>query len=138
MLTNGCFDLLHRGHVSYLSAAKAQGDVLVVALNSDAGVRRLKGPGRPLNQFEDRAHVVAALSSVDHVVVFDEPTPVEIVRAVRPDVFVKGGDYTADMLPEAPVVRALGGEVRILPYVEDRSTTGLIARIRAPLLERSA
>jgi len=138
VFTNGCFDILHRGHVSYLSAAKAEGDVLIVALNTDASVRRLKGPARPVNALDDRASVVAALSSVDYVVSFDEDTPVEVVRALRPDVFVKGGDYTPDMLPEAPVVEALGGTVRILPYVEDRSTTRLIERIRTPALRRSA
>jgi D-beta-D-heptose 7-phosphate kinase/D-beta-D-heptose 1-phosphate adenosyltransferase len=129
VLTNGCFDLLHRGHVSYLSAAKAEGDVLVVAVNSDGSVRRLKGPSRPVNPVEDRAQVLAALSSVDYVVRFDEDTPVEVVRALRPHVFVKGGDYTPDMLPEGPLVEALGGTVRILPYLDDRSTSGIIERI---------
>jgi D-beta-D-heptose 7-phosphate kinase/D-beta-D-heptose 1-phosphate adenosyltransferase len=139
VLTNGCFDILHRGHVSYLSAAKALGDVLIIGLNADAGVRRLKGPGRPVNALDDRASVLAALSSVDYVVAFDEDTPVELVRALRPDVFVKGGDYTADMLPEAPAVEALGGTVRILPYVDERSTTRLIERIRTrPPLGRIA
>lgn len=130
VLTNGCFDILHRGHITYLSAAKALGDVLVVGLNTDAGVRRLKGAGRPINQLEDRAAVLAALSSVDHVIAFDEDTPIELVRAVRPHVFVKGGDYTLDRLPEAEVVRAQGGEIRILPYVRDRSTTSVIERVR--------
>jgi D-beta-D-heptose 7-phosphate kinase/D-beta-D-heptose 1-phosphate adenosyltransferase len=131
VLTNGCFDILHRGHITYLNAAKALGDVLIVGVNSDASVSRLKGPQRPINPLEDRLHVLAALSSVDHVVSFDEDTPVELVRVVRPDVFVKGGDYQPDMLPEAPVVEALGGVVRILPYVEDRSTTSIIERARA-------
>jgi D-beta-D-heptose 7-phosphate kinase / D-beta-D-heptose 1-phosphate adenosyltransferase len=139
VLTNGCFDLLHRGHVTYLSAAKAEGDVLVVAVNSDAGVRRLKGEGRPVNALEDRVQVLGALSSVDYVVPFAEDTPIAVVRAVRPDVFVKGGDYTRDMLPEAPLVEALGGRVRILSYVEARSTTGLIEQIRGrPALGRTA
>lgn len=131
VLTNGCFDILHRGHVAYLNAAKSLGDVLIVGLNSDASVRRLKGPERPINPLEDRAQVLAALSCVDHIVAFDEATPVELVRAVRPHVFVKGGDYTADMLPEAPAVEACGGIVRILPYVQDRSTTSIIERLRA-------
>jgi len=130
VLTNGCFDILHRGHITYLSRAKALGDVLVVGVNSDSGVARLKGPGRPVNPLEDRAHVLAALSCVDHVIAFDEDTPIELVRALRPDVFVKGGDYTREMLPEASVVEALGGTVHLLPYVEDRSTTGIIERIR--------
>ncbi len=130
VLTNGCFDILHRGHITYLSRAKTLGDVLVVGLNSDESVVRLKGPGRPINTLDDRAQVLAALSCVDHIVAFDEDTPVELVRDVRPDVFVKGGDYTREMLPEAPVVEALGGTVHLLPYVEDRSTTGIIERIR--------
>jgi D-beta-D-heptose 7-phosphate kinase/D-beta-D-heptose 1-phosphate adenosyltransferase len=130
VLTNGCFDILHSGHITYLNAAKAQGDVLVVGLNTDAGVRRLKGAARPINPLEERAQVLAGLSSVDHVVAFDENTPAELARAVRPHVFVKGGDYTLDRMPEAEVVRALGGEVRILPYVRDRSTTSVIERVR--------
>lgn len=131
VFTNGCFDILHRGHVTYLNRAKAMGDVLVVGLNSDGSVRRLKGPGRPLNSLEDRSQVLAALSCVDLIVPFEEDTPAEIIRAIQPDVFVKGGDYTPEMLSEAPIVREQGGEVHILPYVEDRSTTGLINRIRA-------
>jgi D-beta-D-heptose 7-phosphate kinase/D-beta-D-heptose 1-phosphate adenosyltransferase len=131
VMTNGCFDILHRGHITFLNTAKSLGDVLVVGLNSDAGVRRLKGAGRPINDLEDRAHVLAALSAVDHIVPFDETTPVELVRAVRPDVFVKGGDYTLERMPEAGVVQAQGGVVRILPYVSDRSTTSIIERVRA-------
>jgi D-beta-D-heptose 7-phosphate kinase/D-beta-D-heptose 1-phosphate adenosyltransferase len=131
VLTNGCFDILHRGHVSYLSRAKALGDVLVVGVNSDESIRRLKGPGRPINTLEDRLQVLAALGCVDHVVAFHEDTPHELVRAVRPHVFVKGGDYTRDRLPEAALVEELGGEVHILPFVADRSTTGVIERIRA-------
>lgn len=130
VFTNGCFDILHRGHITYLSRAKTLGDVLVVGLNTDESVVRLKGPGRPINTLDDRAQVLAALSCVDHIVAFDEDTPVELVGDVRPDVFVKGGDYTREMLPEAPVVEALGGTVHLLPYVEDRSTTGIIDRIR--------
>ena len=130
VFTNGCFDILHRGHITYLSRAKALGDVLVVGLNSDASVRRLKGPGRPINTLDDRAQVLAALSAVDHIVAFEEETPIELIKAVRPEVFVKGGDYTREMLPEAPVVEALGGTVHLLPYVEDRSTTAIIERIR--------
>jgi D-beta-D-heptose 7-phosphate kinase/D-beta-D-heptose 1-phosphate adenosyltransferase len=130
VMTNGCFDILHRGHITFLNAAKSLGDVLVVGLNSDAGVRRLKGAGRPINDLEDRAQVLAALSAVDHIVPFDETTPVELVRAVRPHVFVKGGDYTLDRMPEAGVVQALGGVVHILPYVNDRSTSSIIERVR--------
>jgi D-beta-D-heptose 7-phosphate kinase/D-beta-D-heptose 1-phosphate adenosyltransferase len=130
VFTNGCFDILHRGHITYLSRAKALGDILVVAVNSDASVRRLKGPERPINGLDDRLEVLEALSCVDHVVAFDADTPDDVIRVVRPDVFVKGGDYALDELPEAAVVEALGGSVKILPYVENRSTTGLIARVR--------
>jgi len=131
VFTNGCFDILHRGHVTYLSRAKALGDVLVVAVNADASVARLKGPARPINPLEDRLEVLAALSCVDHVVAFDHDSPVELLRAARPDVYVKGGDYTRDTLPEAPLVESLGGTVEILEYLEDRSTTGIIERITA-------
>ncbi|MCP2329838.1 D-glycero-beta-D-manno-heptose 1-phosphate adenylyltransferase [Actinoalloteichus caeruleus] len=131
VFTNGCFDVLHRGHLAYLAQAKQLGDVLVVAVNSDASVARLKGPDRPVNPENDRAAVVAGLSCVDHVTVFDGDTPVELLRLLRPDVYAKGGDYTPEMLPETPVVRGYGGEVRLLDYVPDRSTTALITRIRA-------
>jgi D-beta-D-heptose 7-phosphate kinase/D-beta-D-heptose 1-phosphate adenosyltransferase len=131
VLTNGCFDILHRGHIAYLARAKSLGDVLVVAVNTDDGVRRLKGPDRPVNSLEDRVEVLAALGCVDHVVAFGEDLPEKVIRAVVPDVFVKGGDYTRDRLPEAGLVESLGGQVRILPYVNDRSTTGLIRRIRS-------
>jgi D-beta-D-heptose 7-phosphate kinase / D-beta-D-heptose 1-phosphate adenosyltransferase len=131
VFTNGCFDVLHRGHVAYLEQAKRLGDVLVLALNSDDSARRLKGADRPVNSVEDRAAVLAALSCVDHLAVFDEDSPRRLLELVRPDLYVKGGDYTSQMLPEAPLVEQLGGTVRILPYVEDRSTTGILARIRA-------
>ncbi|MEZ5102045.1 MAG: D-glycero-beta-D-manno-heptose 1-phosphate adenylyltransferase [Thermoleophilia bacterium] len=130
VFTNGCFDLLHRGHVSYLASAKALGDVLVVGLNDDESVRRLKGPARPLNPLDDRAEVLAALSCVDYVVPFAEDTPAALIEIVRPDVFVKGGDYTRATLPEADLVEALGGAVHLIPTVPERSTTGLIDRIR--------
>jgi D-beta-D-heptose 7-phosphate kinase/D-beta-D-heptose 1-phosphate adenosyltransferase len=130
VFTNGCFDVLHRGHVSYLQQARKLGDVLVVALNSDGSVARLKGPGRPVNSVEDRAAVLGALGCVDYVTVFDDDTPQRLLELVRPDLYVKGGDYTPEMLPETPVVERLGGQVRILDYVEDRSTTALLDRIR--------
>ena len=129
VLTNGCFDVIHTGHVEYLTRARGLGDLLIVGVNSDDGVRRLKGPSRPVNGLEDRARVLAALACVDHVVAFDEDTPVDLVRRLRPDVFVKGGDYTIERLPEAPVVRELGGEVRILPHVAGRSTTNILQRV---------
>jgi D-beta-D-heptose 7-phosphate kinase/D-beta-D-heptose 1-phosphate adenosyltransferase len=131
VFTNGCFDLLHRGHVTCLSRAKSLGDVLVVGLNSDASVRRLKGADRPINAWDDRAQVLAALSCVDLVAGFDQDTPEALIRIVRPDVFVKGGDYSLASLPEAQLVEAQGGRVVILPYFEDRSTTHLIGRIRS-------
>jgi D-beta-D-heptose 7-phosphate kinase/D-beta-D-heptose 1-phosphate adenosyltransferase len=131
VFTNGCFDILHRGHITYLNQAKALGDVLIVGVNSDEGVARLKGPDRPINSLEDRIELLSALSCVDYIVPFDEDTPEKLIIAIRPDVFVKGGDYTRATLPEAEVVESLGGEVRLLPYLEDRSTTSVIERIRA-------
>jgi D-beta-D-heptose 7-phosphate kinase/D-beta-D-heptose 1-phosphate adenosyltransferase len=131
VLTNGCFDILHRGHTTYLGRAKALGDLLVVGVNTDESIRRLKGAGRPINTLDDRVQVLAALSCVDLVVPFGEDTPHELVRVVRPNIFVKGGDYTRDRLPEAGLVEALGGEVRLLPTVDDRSTTNVIERIRS-------
>jgi D-beta-D-heptose 7-phosphate kinase/D-beta-D-heptose 1-phosphate adenosyltransferase len=130
VFTNGCFDILHRGHITYLHRAKALGDVLVVGVNSDDSIRRLKGPHRPINTLEDRIQVLAALGCVDQVVAFDEDTPCNLIRVVRPHVFVKGGDYTRERLPEAPLVEELGGVVQILPYMQDRSTTGIIERIQ--------
>ncbi|SCL24778.1 rfaE bifunctional protein, domain II [Micromonospora nigra] len=131
VFTNGCFDVLHRGHVRYLEQARALGDVLVVAVNSDGSVRRLKGPDRPVNPVEDRVALLAALSCVDHVVVFEEDSPAALIEAVRPHVYVKGGDYPPELVPEAPLVRRLGGQVRTLGYVPDRSTSAIIDRIRA-------
>jgi rfaE bifunctional protein, domain II len=131
VFTNGCFDVLHRGHVACLEEARALGDVLIVAVNGDASVTRLKGPGRPINACEDRVAVLAALDCVDYVVVFDEDDPRELLRLVRPDVYVKGGDYHPDLLPEAALVRELGGQVRVLDYVPNRSTTAIVNRIRA-------
>jgi D-beta-D-heptose 7-phosphate kinase/D-beta-D-heptose 1-phosphate adenosyltransferase len=129
VFTNGCFDILHRGHITYLNRAKALGDILIVGLNSDKSIRSLKGPDRPINALEDRAQVLAALSCVDHIVSFDSKTPHELIRMVKPDVFVKGGDYTLATLPEAALVDELGGRVEILPYLEDYSTTGVIKKI---------
>nr|MDT0660137.1 D-glycero-beta-D-manno-heptose 1-phosphate adenylyltransferase [Micromonospora sp. DSM 115978] len=131
VFTNGCFDVLHPGHVRYLTQASELGDLLVVAVNSDDSVRRLKGPDRPVNPVDDRVAVLAALSCVDHVVVFEEDSPAALIEAVRPDVYVKGGDYPPEMVPEAPLVRSLGGQVRTLGYVADRSTSAIIDRIRA-------
>jgi D-beta-D-heptose 7-phosphate kinase/D-beta-D-heptose 1-phosphate adenosyltransferase len=131
VFTNGCFDVLHRAHVASLEEARRLGDVLVVAVNSDASVRRLKGPGRPVNPAEDRAAVLASLRSVDHVTVFDADTPIELLLRLRPDVYVKGGDYSPEMLAEAPVVESYGGRVRMVRYVPGHSTTAVIERIVA-------
>lgn len=130
VFTNGCFDILHRGHVTLLAAARALGDALIIGVNSDEGVARLKGPHRPINSLDDRLAVLAALGSVDYVIPFAEETPERLIRALRPDVFVKGGDYTRQTLPEAPLVESLGGTVRILPFTPDRSTTRVIEHIR--------
>lgn len=120
VFTNGCFDILHVGHVRYLRAARRQGDWLIVGLNSDRSVQELKGPERPLVSEDERAEVLAALACVDAVCIFDELRPDDLIRAVRPDIHVKGGDYTEDQLPEAPLVRSLGGEVRIMPLIPGR------------------
>jgi len=130
VFTNGCFDLLHVGHVRYLQQARALGDLLVVGVNTDASVRRLKGASRPLVPEAERAELLAALECVDHVVPFAEETPEALIAEVRPDLHVKGGDYRAEELPETRLVRALGGEVVILPFTPDRSTTGLMQSIR--------
>ncbi len=131
VFTNGCFDLLHPGHVELLRRARALGDVLIVGLNSDESVRRRKGPRRPINSSEVRAAVLRGLRFVDDVIVFDDETPAALVEAIRPDVFVKGDDYTEADLPEAPIVRQYGGTVCLLPCAPDHSTSGLVRRIRA-------
>lgn len=131
VFTNGCFDIIHRGHVSYLNRAKVLGDYLVVALNSDDSVRRLKGEGRPINKLEDRAFVVANLKAVDFVVSFDEDTPFEIISAIIPDVLVKGGDWQVDQIVGRDVVEANGGKVYSLPYVENYSTTMIINKMKS-------
>lgn len=130
VFTNGCFDILHRGHIAYLNQAKALGDVLIVGVNADDSVRRLKQPARPINPLDDRLEVLSALSCVDHLIQFETDSPVEIIETLRPDVYVKGGDYTLETLPETDLIESIGGEIVILPYLEDRSTTGVIERIR--------
>ena len=130
VFTNGCFDILHAGHVTYLEAAKAQGDVLVLGLNTDESVRRLKGPERPINSEMDRAKVVGALKAVDYVVLFGEQTAEAVIAEVKPDVYVKGGDYTLDTLPEAKIVQSYGGKVAFIDMVEGRSTTNIINKIK--------
>jgi D-beta-D-heptose 7-phosphate kinase / D-beta-D-heptose 1-phosphate adenosyltransferase len=128
VFTNGCYDLLHVGHVKLIERAKQQGDKLIVAINSDESVRRLKGPTRPMVGEQERARVLAALSAIDAVVVFDESTPLEIIKAIRPDVLVKGGDYTEETVVGAPEVRSWGGRVCLVPLVQGFSTTELVSR----------
>jgi len=131
VFTNGCFDILHRGHVEYLQEAAALGDRLIIGLNSDDSVRRQgKGNGRPYNDQDSRAKVLSALRLVDAVVLFDQDTTLELIQAVGPDVLVKGGDYTEDRIVGAEVVKARGGEVHSLKLVEGHSTTALVDRIR--------
>ena len=131
VFTNGCFDLLHRGHTRYLEQARALGDLLVVAINGDASVRTLKGRGRPVVPAEERAEVLAALAAVDLVLIFDDLTPARVIRAVRPDVLVKGGDWPISQIVGADLVQSRGGIVRSLPYVDGASTTELIRRVLA-------
>ncbi len=130
VFTNGCFDILHRGHVEYLAAARALGDTLVVGLNTDASVARLKGPHRPYVALEDRAAVLAALESVDVITPFDSATPRALISALLPDVLVKGGDYAPEEMVGREEVEAAGGEVVLVPYLPGRSTTRLVRRIR--------
>lgn len=137
VLANGCFDLLHVGHVRYLQSARALGDVLVVGLNSDAAVRRLKGPGRPLMPVAERAEVLGALSAVDAVVVFDSDTAEALVSRLRPDVHAKGTDYTTDTVPERDAVTAAGGRVAIAGDPKEHSSKDLIATILARFGARS-
>jgi rfaE bifunctional protein nucleotidyltransferase chain/domain len=131
VFTNGVFDVLHRGHVYYLQKAAALGGTLIVGVNSDASARMLgKGPDRPLNKAEDRAAVLAGLSSVALVTFFDESTPVELIKKLKPDLYVKGGDYNMETLEETRVVRSWGGDAVVIPFVDGYSTTSLVNRIR--------
>ncbi len=129
VFTNGCFDILHYGHVAYLEKAKALGDILIIGLNSDVSVRRLKGKKRPVNNETDRARVLAALTCVDYVVLFRQDTPLELIRAIKPDVLVKGGDWNISRIVGAKEVLADGGKVRVIPYIKNRSTTAIIEKI---------
>ena len=130
-LANGCFDLLHVGHVRYLQGAAAEADRLIVAINDDASVSRLKGPGRPINAVDRRMAVLAGLGAVDWVVSFSEDTPERLLKQVQPDVLVKGGDYGIDQVVGADIVLAYGGEVRVLGLVENSSTTAIVEKIRS-------
>lgn len=128
--TNGCFDLLHVGHLRTLQWARDQGDLLIVAINSDASVRKLKGPSRPLTPQEERAELLAGLACVDYVIVFSEDTPIELLQQIRPDIHVKGGDYRPEQLPETAVIEAYGGKVLVTPLIEGRSTSNLEKKLR--------
>ena len=129
VFTNGCFDLLHRGHIEYLAKAKSLGDILIVGLNADDSVRRLKGPNRPITPQEDRAAILAALAVVDYVCIFDEDTPYELIRAVVPDILVKGADWTVDDVVGKDIVEAAGGSVHTIEFLPNRSTTNIIQKI---------
>jgi rfaE bifunctional protein nucleotidyltransferase chain/domain len=130
VFTNGCFDIIHRGHVEYLAKAKNMGDILVLGLNSDQSVRILKGEGRPYVSANDRAYILSQLIPVDAVSIFDEETPLKLIELVKPDVLVKGGDYSLDTIVGKDEVEQIGGTVVAIPLVEGRSTTGLIDKIR--------
>jgi len=129
VFTNGCFDLLHAGHVRYLAGARALGDCLIVGVNSDTSVRSLKGPTRPVNCQEDRAEVLAALAAVDYVVIFDEVTAENLIANIKPDIYAKGGDYTVETLPESKVVTANGGKIVLVPEVPGRSSSNIIKKL---------
>ncbi len=130
VFTNGCFDLLHRGHIEYLLQAAASGDVLIVGLNSDKSVKKLKGADRPLQDEKSRALILASLIFVDHIVLFDEETPVNLIKSVQPDVLAKGGDYKEEEIVGNDVVKEKGGKVQIIEYLSGYSTTGLVDKIK--------
>ena len=130
VFTNGCFDIIHAGHVDYLSKAKNLGDRLVIGLNSDSSVKTIKGDSRPINNQTHRAIVLNALKPVDLVIIFNEDTPVELIKIIKPDVYVKGGDYKLDDLPEKPVVENYGGSVQLLSFVDGCSTSSIIEKIK--------
>jgi D-glycero-beta-D-manno-heptose 1-phosphate adenylyltransferase len=129
VFTNGCFDIIHAGHVRYLQAARQLGDLLIVGLNSDSSVTLLKGPTRPINNQEDRAEVLAALAAVDYVIIFGEQTAEKLIRVIKPNIYVKGGDYVVAKLPESKVIEESGGEIVIIPEVQGRSSSNIIKKI---------
>ncbi|MGL6065318.1 MAG: D-glycero-beta-D-manno-heptose 1-phosphate adenylyltransferase [Fusobacteriaceae bacterium] len=131
VFTNGCFDILHVGHLRYMNEARNQGDMLIVGINSDASVKRLKGESRPINNERDRAEMLSGLKAVDFTVIFEEDTPMEIIEELKPSIHVKGGDYKKEDLPETAVVEKNGGEVRILSFVEGKSTTNIVNKINS-------
>lgn len=130
VFTNGCFDILHIGHIHYLDKASQMGDYLVVAINSDLSVKKLKGRQRPVNNERDRMEIIAALEMVDFVTMFDETNCISIIKEVKPDIYVKGGDYTAETLPEWPAVAAYGGKLELINLVQERSTSDIIEKIK--------
>ena len=129
VFTNGCFDILHVGHVRYLKEAKGYGDILIVAVNSDLSVKSIKGDKRPIVSQSERAEVVAALEMVDYVIMFDEDTPYNIIKKLQPDVLIKGGDWTIDKIIGRDIVEARGGKVIAIPFIEGASTTGIVERV---------
>jgi len=128
--TNGCFDILHSGHLHLLNSAKALGDILIVGINSDNSTKKLKGPDRPLVNEKERAEILANLRAVDFVTIFDDDTAIELLKAIKPDIYVKGGDYNPDNLPEAPIVSSFGGTIKFIELSPGKSSTGLIDKIK--------
>ena len=128
--TNGCFDILHVGHVRYLEKTKTFADVLIVALNSDKSVKSIKGDSRPINNENDRAEVLSGLKSVDYVVLFDEDSPIDLLLQIKPDVYTKGADYTLETLPEAKPIMDAGGRIEFISFVEGKSTTSIIEKMK--------
>lgn len=131
VFTNGCFDILHAGHVTYLEAAKKLGDILIVGLNSDISVRKLKGETRPVNSQVDRGTVLSALRAIDYVIIFDEDTPLKLIEQIMPDILTKGGDYTPNTIVGAEFVQQKGGEVIVIPLVKGKSTTSILQKINS-------
>lgn len=130
VFTNGCFDILHRGHIEYLSKAKDLGDILIVAINSDESVKKIKGSNRPINSLNDRMFLLASLAFVDYVTYFEESTPIEIIKKIQPNIHVKGGDYRIEDLPEKKIIESYGGTIQILSFVEGYSTSSIIKKIK--------
>lgn len=130
VFTNGCFDILHVGHLKYLNEAKRQGDILIVGVNSDSSVKKLKGETRPINNQFDRAEILGGLKAVDFTTIFEEKTPIETLEIIKPNIHIKGGDYKKEDLPETKIVEKNGGEVRILSFVDGKSTTNIINKIK--------
>ena len=130
VFTNGCFDILHAGHVRYLKESKKFGDILIIGLNSDVSVKKIKGESRPINPEMDRAEVLAGLEAVSYIVLFDETSPVKLLEEIKPDIYTKGADYTVETLPEAKTVLSYGGKIEFIKFLEGRSTTKIIDKIK--------